>query len=228
MKKNAMLKIAAVLLVAVLLTTCAISSTFAKYATQLGDANASARVAKWGITADSKITTTGALFATSYEDGDVVAATVEGEQDNVVAPGTEGSLTISFVVKGAPEVKSQINLNDDGNGGDTDTKEFLISNLPVVWSISSTTDPSINKNNCSVEEINSAIANFAKTNTFDANTQINIVKDLTISWSWAYEVKDGEGNVDTNVDKNDTDYGNNNTAYTATFKIKADIVQVGD
>ena len=51
MKKNAMLKIAAILLVAVLLTTCAISTTFAKYVTNTADyAPSEARVAKWGLT----------------------------------------------------------------------------------------------------------------------------------------------------------------------------------
>ena len=49
MKKNAMLKIAAILMVAVLLTTCAISSTFAKYVTSDSYSD-TARVAKWGIT----------------------------------------------------------------------------------------------------------------------------------------------------------------------------------
>ena len=44
MKKNKMMRIASVLLVAVILTTCAISGTFAKYVTS-GNGSDNARVA---------------------------------------------------------------------------------------------------------------------------------------------------------------------------------------
>ena len=48
MKRNKMMRIASVLLVAVLLSTCVISGTFAKYTTS-NSATDSARVAKWGV-----------------------------------------------------------------------------------------------------------------------------------------------------------------------------------
>ncbi len=46
--KNKMMRIASILMVAVLLTVCAVSSTFAKYVTSVNVGDA-ARVAKWGI-----------------------------------------------------------------------------------------------------------------------------------------------------------------------------------
>lgn len=49
MKKNKIMRIASVLLVAVILTTCAISGTFAKYVTS-GSGSDTARVAKFGVT----------------------------------------------------------------------------------------------------------------------------------------------------------------------------------
>ena len=49
MKKNTMMRLAAVLLVGVLLTTSVIGGTFAKYTTS-DDATDTARVAKWGVT----------------------------------------------------------------------------------------------------------------------------------------------------------------------------------
>ena len=49
MKKNKMMRIASVLLVAVLLSTCAISGTFAKYVTTDSGSD-SARVAKFAFT----------------------------------------------------------------------------------------------------------------------------------------------------------------------------------
>ena len=62
MKKNKMMRIASVLLVAVLISTCAISGTFAKYVTR-AEGTDTARVAKWGIL----LTVEGSAFADKYE-----------------------------------------------------------------------------------------------------------------------------------------------------------------
>ena len=48
MKKNVMMRVAAMLLVCVLASTCGISGTFAKYVTSTSSQDA-ARVAKWGF-----------------------------------------------------------------------------------------------------------------------------------------------------------------------------------
>ena len=92
MKKNAMLKIAAILLVAVLLTTCAISTTFAKYVTNGGGASQTARVAKWGFVvntiADDDIFAV--KYGTSASDIYVQGTVTTGESaDTVLAPGTK-------------------------------------------------------------------------------------------------------------------------------------------
>ena len=63
MKTNKIMRVASVLLVAVLLTTCAISGTFAKYVTT-GNTGDGARVAKWGIVMDSTGTAT---FKDTYD-----------------------------------------------------------------------------------------------------------------------------------------------------------------
>ena len=51
MRKNKMMRAASALMVAVLLTTCTISGTFAKYVTT-ASGNDTARVAKWGVQID--------------------------------------------------------------------------------------------------------------------------------------------------------------------------------
>lgn len=51
MKKNKAMRLASALMVLTLLTTCVISSTFAKYTTSANGED-SARVAKWGFEAD--------------------------------------------------------------------------------------------------------------------------------------------------------------------------------
>lgn len=86
MKTNKMMRVASALLVAVLLTTCAISGTFAKY-TSSATATDSARVAYWGWQATGL---TLDLFDGSYTN---VAGTSGA---NVIAPGTSKTTTFGF------------------------------------------------------------------------------------------------------------------------------------
>ncbi len=112
MKTNKFMRIASVLLVAVVLTTCAISGTFAKY-TSSTTANDSATVAKWSITLGGKdIQTqkdevTFGLFDTindsdnENDETDVV--------DTKIAPGTAGSFDLK--VKNASEVTAKYTIS---------------------------------------------------------------------------------------------------------------------
>ena len=130
MKKNKMMRIAAVLLIVTLLSTCAISGTFAKYVAK-ADMEDSARVAKWGI----KIETSGDLFSDKYvaEDEDYIAAggeysvvagnaTATQEGDKVVAPGTTSyketadgeDMGFTAVLSGKPEVATRFSLKLTG------------------------------------------------------------------------------------------------------------------
>jgi hypothetical protein len=110
MKKNIMMRIASVLLIVTLASTCVISGTFAKYVTT-SENSQSARVAKWGITLD----VTGSLFGTQY---DAKSSTTNSNKistsstnttnnvfadTNVVAPGTQGD-TLSISASGTSEV----------------------------------------------------------------------------------------------------------------------------
>lgn len=111
MKRNKMMRIAAVLLVVTLLSTVAISGTFAKYVTKAA-ADDSARVAKWGVV----VTTESGLFSDTYEaeDADYVAAggtlSVDAADDkNVVAPGTKGD-GFTANISGKPEVATRFAL----------------------------------------------------------------------------------------------------------------------
>ena len=100
MKTNKMMRIASVLLVAVLLTTCSISGTFAKYVSEATGTD-TARVAYWGWGGDSALIIDG-LFAEMYALNP--SATIQGSDDNsvasyggnVIAPGTAGSAPFSF------------------------------------------------------------------------------------------------------------------------------------
>lgn len=118
MKKNKMMRIASVLLVAVLISTCAISGTFAKYITKASGED-QARVAKWGILLTLKADE---LFASEYEadddtyvgtgdwEGITVKADTEEAIQNLVAPGTYMEDAIVATVKGTPEVATRYSL----------------------------------------------------------------------------------------------------------------------
>ena len=92
MKKIKTMRIASILLIAVLMTTCAISGTFAKYVTS-AEGGDSARVAKWGVQVE--IYNDLNLFGETYakHDSNVtnqnITNTVEVNTDggNLVAPG---------------------------------------------------------------------------------------------------------------------------------------------
>ena len=66
MKKNVMMRLACFLLVAVLISTSAISGTYAKYVTE-GSSKDTARVAKWGVTVSADYSN---LFTKTYETHD--------------------------------------------------------------------------------------------------------------------------------------------------------------
>ena len=111
MKKNLMIKVASLMLVLTLASTCMIGTTFAKYVTA-DQASDTARVAKWGIT----VATSGTLFGTDYEEysaadtADRITATSTSVSafngtDSIVAPGTKNTVGFQVAVKGDPEVK---------------------------------------------------------------------------------------------------------------------------
>lgn len=123
MKKNKVMRIASVLLIVTLLSTCAISGTFAKYVVT-GAADAEARVAKWGVVVDVKGQLTDSKYATDdttynpYNSSDR-SVTVKARED-VVAPGTkaptvDGIEGMQATISGTPEVATrfQLNFNED-------------------------------------------------------------------------------------------------------------------
>ena len=92
MKKNKAMRLASALLVLTLLTTCAISGTFAKYTTSTTGTD-KARVAYWGF--DQAAATAIDLFDGTYTNNVNSSGEVDGFS-NVVAPGTSKETTFAF------------------------------------------------------------------------------------------------------------------------------------
>ena len=194
MKKNIMMRLSALLLVAVLLTTCVISGTFAKY-TDSETTNQKASVAKWGveITAtegqDNEYEgTTIAEIETAVTASTTISSTT---YDKVLAPGCAidfGSVTVT----GAPEVAVEVEYTATLTltNWTADSAEYC----PLVFVIG-TDEFHIGEGNISdvadlVAAVEEAIEN--KTAQYAANTELNGKNDLYVYCYWNFEhVTDG-------------------------------------
>lgn len=166
MKKTKVMRLLSLLLVMTLISTCAISGTFAKYVTRASGED-QARVAKWGVL----VSIEGSAFATKYEATDEAYLEDGGEfsvvasnEEQVVAPGTsseEVGDTLVASVKGTPEVAARYILEgaavtdvvlpagtytdytqlvkaDDGTYGYTGTFTLDKDYAPVKWNLTIT------------------------------------------------------------------------------------------
>ena len=197
------MRVASALLVAVLLSTCAISGTFAKYVTT-ADVSDTARVAKWGVS----VTAAGSLFETKYANdgtiekdkaGDDIAFTVVSSgSDDVVAPGTAKENGLAFSITGTPEVAVNIDFNItnvkdvvlpqgtylDYTTGNNATDEFTLNKdyNPIVYILK--------KGDTKVAEGTlSAIGTYLDSieGNYAANTNLTTTfGNYTLSWSWAF------------------------------------------
>ena len=112
--QNKIIKIAAALMILCLMTTCAISATFAKYATTDSTAD-TARVAKWGVVLSASGTLFGKNYAantaTSNSDAIIAASASHSASTHsvvagakAVAPGTKNDVGVQLKLTGTPEV----------------------------------------------------------------------------------------------------------------------------
>ena len=181
MKKNKMMRLASVLLVAVLISTCAISGTFAKYVTN-GTAKSEARVAKFGV----KVAAEGNLLSSN--------------EDKVVAPGTSGSLTKTMIT-GKPEVAVRVT-----NEATVTLENWTVESkfyCPIVITVNGT---EVDTSDCeNAEQFAAAVktAIDATTAEYEANTdfgnltEAQAAKGLSVSWKWPFYTDDGTDIKDT-------------------------------
>ena len=217
MKKNYVMRFAAVLLVLVLLSTCVVSGTFAKYVTS-GSAEDEARVAIWGVT----VTVTGDdAFKTAY-DGSVTSSTSE----DVVAPGTSGDLA-TLSITGTPEVDVNIKYIatlDLGDNWKVGSEEYC----PLVFHVKGTDYKIDGSTIKTVDELETAVVNAIATyeEDIEAGTDLSTKDDIAISWTWAFGTSD---DVNDTVNKNDTALGNaaqDGAAPTINFSLTVTVTQV--
>lgn len=228
MKKNVMMRIASFLMVAVLLSTCAISGTFAKYVTEATGSD-TARVAKWGVT----ITANGDAFGTAYKSGDgTISATYNASTDSVhnngsvdtkkiVAPGTEGTVN-KMTISGAPEVDVTVTYDA------TVTLTGWDAYCPIIFTVGGDTyaitadsgiTPDVVCANAAELATKVAAAIEAFTANYEANTDLSTASAPAISWEWPFSTNDAN-------DVKDTALGNAATPATITIEITTIVTQV--
>lgn len=229
MKKHNTLRIAALLLVLVMVTTCAVSGTFAKYVTGANGTD-SARVAKWGVTV---AVTNADGFKDTYAVEDDTAITAASsitlsvdsvDNADVVAPGTEGTLA-SYTITGTPEVETlttvTANLALTGwtipapTDADPDATAYY---CPIVITVDGTAYNGNNYDNMAAFEtaVEAALNN---SGTYAA-PNADIAATHTVSWAWNFENATGQDNV------KDTALGNLTTAPTIAFSLEVGVTQV--
>lgn len=114
LKRNKAMRAAGVLLIATLLSTSAVSGTYAKYVSK-GSASDTARTAKWGVV----ISGSGNLFSKNYLKADnntptlsISASEISVESSNadmLVAPGTKSAGSgLALSITGTPEVDTRV------------------------------------------------------------------------------------------------------------------------
>jgi len=240
MKKNRMMRLASILMIAVLMTTCTISGTFAKYVTE-ASATDTARVAKWGV----GITTSGALFSEQYKDEPIVAiddATITVQvyeaasvEQNVVAPGTQNSDGLTFTLTGRPEVDVAVKVAldvtdiklaaandtylDYTTGNDLmDTFDLAADYYPIVFTLKNGVGTELESG--TLAEIETYLEALSK--TYDSNTDLSKIAtdtDGTYNLTWAWEFESGH-------DEADTFLGNESPLQTVEFGITITATQV--
>lgn len=170
MKKNNAMRWAVVLLVLVLMTSCFVGATFAKY-TSKASGSATATVAKWSFTvngnefATENATLTFSLFNTINDTGNTAAETDVADQK--IAPGTAGSFALK--IKNASEVNAKWTVT---------LVETNANNIPLQYSIDGTT-------------WKDSVAELTAADLTDKTIAMNGETTVTVYWRWAFEGENG-------------------------------------
>ncbi len=223
MKKNVMMRVASALGVAVLLTTCAISGTFAKYATSTSGGG-NARVAKWGFSAPTSVTINN-LF--KYEDGGVKADATSGKVEGLIAPGTENTVSFGFTYSNgngtetiaAPEVDYTFQVTATGTCDDS-----IKDNTNIKWYLDGSLATATGKTEGSWDALIAAIEALDGNVAADGSNPANKYEagnlptafynghangEHTVGWKWLFDENNPTGT--TNNDSGDTTMGNATT-----------------
>lgn len=170
MRTNKTLRIASVLLIAVLMTTCIIGGTFAKYTSNFA-VTAKQGIATWNVTLDSTDQDTATegiqinLADTVLDANDAAETDVKS---GLIAPGTKGSFKIA--IKNASQVKANAVLT------------LTVPTLPTGMTL---------KNGATT------LSAGERTVTVDIDMEQSTATEVEFTWEWVYDTETA-GENDTN------------------------------
>lgn len=193
-KKNVLMRSAGLLLVLVLVTSCFVGSTFAKYT--VGDkGTATARVAKFGVA----VTASGDMFAKTYATDDQSAGAIANSvasTENVVAPGTKKEGFVAATITGTPEVAVRVSYKLDAadlviDGWNLADGSFY---CPLVFRIKAADGGNTVISGTGFTKVNemkaalvNAVAAYTKDYAPGTDLSDQNADTLTISWEWPFE-----------------------------------------
>ena len=202
-RKNHTLKLAGILLALVLVTSCFVGGTFAKYVTS-GTGKDTARVAKFGV----KVTAEGSTFATSYDKDNAAKTVVSSTVDKGVAPGTSGEMA-AINITGKPEVSVKVSYEakvDMSRWVDADDKfycplEIVVKKLGENNEVANHIISGLDYD--SLDAFKEAIKNEIDSYTVTYQPKTSLAEknseNLQISWSWAFAGKTGQKYSQTDI-----------------------------
>lgn len=199
LKNNRTMRAAVLLLALVLITSCFVGGTFAKYVTSNSGSD-TARVAKFGV----NITATTGMFSKEYarDDNSFTLATetvVSSDESNLVAPGTSQNMA-EFGLTGTPEVAVRVSY---------ELKKFELTKwttngtdeyCPLVFIVNGT-EIKMDDTNTTVAKLQDAV--IAAVNSYSkeyaAKTDLSQMTNdnLEISWRWDFHTSDANDVKDT-------------------------------
>lgn len=210
MKKNYSMRIASMLLVLVLLTTCVISGTFAKYTTA-GEASDSVRVAKFGVTVVADSST--AILTKEVGNTDEGQVKLDAEK-MLVAPGTQINDLADFTITGTPEVAVNVSYVANLVLTGWEAEGYY---CPLEITVNGTTYKGTNFATAAAfeTEVEEAIANLSDNYAVGENLSGALAPEVSVVWTF-----EGNDNV------KDTVLGNAATAPTLALVITCTITQI--
>lgn len=193
-RKNKKTPYLVVTLACALLVTGLGGATLAKYITEKDVDSASATVAKWGyvITANPEN-----LFASAYDETGVAntnGVSVKASSGEVIAPGTNGSMTFSVIGQAEVAAKTVFEVQSSSDvcyalEAVQDGAEAVVYN-PIVWTL---TEGSTEVESGTLAEVVTAINKLGK--EYKAGDVVNLT--YTLSWAWAFSVNGQNDAYDT-------------------------------
>lgn len=202
-KKHWTLRAAGLLFALVLITSCFVGGTFAKYVTT-GGGHESARVAKFGVT--MSVANDKAFKQTYDTDNASISGTISKSveysgngDENLVAPGTKGSEPVVLSIKGTPEVAVNVKIAAEGHdvflkageylnlttAADGDKFNLATDYYPITYTLT--------KNGAAAPVVTGKLDDIIDylnglSKDYPANTDLtSAIGELTLSWEWKFD-----------------------------------------